>query len=444
MLGSAKAQLRLGRAYELSQLGCPFDPVLSLHYYRLAATQGCTEAALGVSKWFGAGNVPTFDKNERLEFEYLLRAATGPNGLAEAQFALGSHYESAIDASAERNKTRAQEWYMIAASNGNEAASAKLAESGRNVAIGIDFGSAASATSSTKQNESSLFLGYLDTRGNIIRLKRKGILGGQAKIPEDFVGNQNRGQHIPRSLSRIWRHALEEILSAADCPGFFSVQKVTLSVPTHWNKSARDSLRKIAKSVGICDTRGSDVAILDDAALAMFSLSFDDFQISSFKRSTSFQIEGLEGGALIDKNFERYVWSYGYLSSMSQHAASEELSRMRENDWMRRVKADFDGGQYEDDIKVYSVLSKPPLPIDRQMFAGTLANIKTVLEDEVKRLNAMGLKPKGLYIVGGLATCRYIREKLEDYLPALPLSSEFQVVQIANSCFDGGRNGVTV
>ncbi|KAF6816371.1 chitin synthase activator [Colletotrichum sojae] len=423
MLGSAKAQVRLGRAYELSQLGCPFDPVLSLHYYRLAATQGCTRAALGVSKWFGAGNVSTFDKNEKLEFEYLLRAATGPNGLAEAQFALGQHYERVVDASVERNKTQAQEWYMIAASNGNEAASTKLAESGRNVAIGIDFGSTSSATRSTKQNESSVFLGYLDTRASIVKLKRKGILGGQATIPEDFVGNSKAGQHIPTSLSRIWRHALGEIRSAADSPGFFSVQNVTLSVPTHWNKSARANLGNIAKSVGVCDTRGSDVAIIDDAALAMFSLSFDDS-------------EGLEGGALIDRNFERYVWRYGYLSSMSQHAASEELSHMRENDWIRRVKADFDGGQYEDDIKVYSVLSKPPLPIDRddvrQMFAGTLGNIKIVLDEEVKRLDAMGLKPKGLYLVGGLAACRYIREKLEDYLPALPLSGEFQVVQMAH------------
>ncbi|KAF6827192.1 hypothetical protein CMUS01_09107 [Colletotrichum musicola] len=77
------------------------------------------------------------------------------------------------------------------------------------------------------------------------------------------------------------------------------------------------------------------------------------------------------------------------------------------------------------------------------MFARTLANIKTVLEEEVKRLNVMGLKPKGLYVVGGLAACRYVREKLEDYLPALPLSSEFQVVQMANPCFNGGRNGIT-
>lgn len=35
----------------------------------------------------------------------------------------------------------------------------------------------------------------------------------------------------------------------------------------------------------------------------------------------------------------------------------------------------------------------------RQMFAGTLANIKTVLEEEVKRLNAMGLKPKVRFLI---------------------------------------------
>src|SRR5437667_919815 len=31
-LGFAKAQVKMGQAYELCQLACPFDPALSLHY----------------------------------------------------------------------------------------------------------------------------------------------------------------------------------------------------------------------------------------------------------------------------------------------------------------------------------------------------------------------------------------------------------------------------
>lgn len=53
-LGFAKAQTKMGAAYELCQLGCDFNPALSLHYNALAAKQGEPEADMAISKWFCA------------------------------------------------------------------------------------------------------------------------------------------------------------------------------------------------------------------------------------------------------------------------------------------------------------------------------------------------------------------------------------------------------
>jgi TPR repeat protein len=49
-LGFAKAQLKMGQAYELCQMGCEFEPALSLHYNALAARQGEREANFAISK----------------------------------------------------------------------------------------------------------------------------------------------------------------------------------------------------------------------------------------------------------------------------------------------------------------------------------------------------------------------------------------------------------
>src|SRR6201996_4512673 len=86
-LGFAKAQLKMGAAYELCSLGCEFDPALSMHYNALAARQGEAEAEMAISKWFLCGYEKVFPKNEELAYEYALRAAQ--SGLSTAQFALG-------------------------------------------------------------------------------------------------------------------------------------------------------------------------------------------------------------------------------------------------------------------------------------------------------------------------------------------------------------------
>ena len=82
-----RAQLKMGTAYELCQLGCDFNPALSLHYNALAARQGEAEAEMAISKWFLCGHEGVFEKNEELAYEYAKRAAA--SGLGTAEFAIG-------------------------------------------------------------------------------------------------------------------------------------------------------------------------------------------------------------------------------------------------------------------------------------------------------------------------------------------------------------------
>lgn len=82
----------MGTAYELCQLGCDFNPALSLHYNALAARQGESEADMAISKWFLCGHEGVFDKNEELAFKYAQRAAAG--GLGTAEFAIGRWFRS--------------------------------------------------------------------------------------------------------------------------------------------------------------------------------------------------------------------------------------------------------------------------------------------------------------------------------------------------------------
>jgi len=121
-LGFAKAQTKMGAAYELCQLGCDFDPTLSLHYNALAAKQGEPEADMAISKWFLCGYEGTFEKNEELAFTYAQRAAQ--SGLATAEFALGYFYEIGIFVPVDMKKSRS--WYEKAANHGNKDAVARI------------------------------------------------------------------------------------------------------------------------------------------------------------------------------------------------------------------------------------------------------------------------------------------------------------------------------
>lgn len=121
-MGFAKAQAKMGAAYELCQLGCDFEPALSLHYNALAARQGEADAEMAISKWFLCGYEGVFEKNEGLAFTYAQRAAQ--SGLATAEFAMGYFYEVGIHVAVDHKLARA--WYEKAAEHGNKDAAARV------------------------------------------------------------------------------------------------------------------------------------------------------------------------------------------------------------------------------------------------------------------------------------------------------------------------------
>jgi len=158
-LGFAKAQLKMGSAYELCELGCPFDPALSLHYNALAARQGEPEAELAISKWFLCGHEGLFEKNEEMAFTYAQRAAL--SGFATAQFALGYYYEVGIYVPV--NFGEAKEWYRKASQGGNSDAEGRVDAISR------------SKTLSRKDHESIAL--------SKIRQQRASMLGGPMAAP---------------------------------------------------------------------------------------------------------------------------------------------------------------------------------------------------------------------------------------------------------------------
>lgn len=120
--GFAKAQVKIGATYELCQLGCDFNPTLSLHYNALAARQGEPEAEMAISKWFLCGHEGVFEKNDELAFKYAQRAAQ--SGFPTAEFALGYFYEVGIFVSEDIKEARS--WYSKAAASGNKDATNRI------------------------------------------------------------------------------------------------------------------------------------------------------------------------------------------------------------------------------------------------------------------------------------------------------------------------------
>ncbi|KAL2836676.1 hypothetical protein BJY01DRAFT_221710 [Aspergillus pseudoustus] len=120
--GFAKAQVKMGAAYELCQLGCDFNPALSLHYNALAARQGEPEAEMAISKWFLCGHEGVFEKNDELAFTYAQRAAQ--SGLPTAEFALGYFYEVGICVPVDIKE--AKSWYAKASASGNKDATGRI------------------------------------------------------------------------------------------------------------------------------------------------------------------------------------------------------------------------------------------------------------------------------------------------------------------------------
>lgn len=121
-LGFAKAQLKMGQAYELCQLGCEFEPALSLHYNALAARQGDAEAEMAISKWFLCGYEGIFEKNEELAFTYAQRAAQ--TKLPTAEFAMGYFYEIGMYVDVDLHES--EKWYKMASEHGNKDALGRI------------------------------------------------------------------------------------------------------------------------------------------------------------------------------------------------------------------------------------------------------------------------------------------------------------------------------
>jgi len=121
-LGFAKAQLKMGQAYELCQLGCDFEPALSLHYNALAARQGDAEAEMAISKWFLCGYEGIFEKNEELAFTYAKRAAQ--TKLPTAEFAMGYFYEIGMYVPVDLRES--ERWYQMASEHGNKDALGRI------------------------------------------------------------------------------------------------------------------------------------------------------------------------------------------------------------------------------------------------------------------------------------------------------------------------------
>lgn len=121
-LGFAKAQLKMGSAYELCSLGCEFSPTLSLHYNALASRQGEAEGDMAISKWFLCGQEGEFPKNEELAYQFAQRAAMAE--LATAEFALG--YFNEIGMHVPVNIENSLEWYEKARRHGNKDAESRI------------------------------------------------------------------------------------------------------------------------------------------------------------------------------------------------------------------------------------------------------------------------------------------------------------------------------
>ena len=123
MLGHAPSQLRLGKAHEFNELGCPFSPSLSLHFYTLAAGGNEAEADMAVAKWYLAGSDDgVIQRDEQKSFFHADIAAR--RGLGSAEFAMGYFYEVGIACDADVEKARM--YYDRAAAHGSEEARARI------------------------------------------------------------------------------------------------------------------------------------------------------------------------------------------------------------------------------------------------------------------------------------------------------------------------------
>ena len=194
-LGFAKAQTKMGAAYELCYFGCDFDPTLSMHYNALAARQGEAEAEMAISKWFLCGHEGAFQKNEEMAFTYARRAAL--NGFPTAEFAMGYFYEVGIYVSVDLKEARI--WYDKALRHGSKDAAARL------------DGIARSKTLSKKDHE-EVAVAKIKSQYGSQRGKKPQLFGNATQpmptisdipgnLPDPSSSQQYGGGHRPHSVA---------------------------------------------------------------------------------------------------------------------------------------------------------------------------------------------------------------------------------------------------
>ena len=180
-LGFAKAQLKMGQAYELCQLGCDFNPSYSLHYYGLAAKQGLADAALGVSRWFLFGYDGFFQKNEALAYKYGKQAAD--EKLPTGEFAMGYYYEIGIGVA--KDIAEAKRWYQLAADHGNNDAIERLESLGKSKPL-------------TKKDHETTTLGRIKSQHGSMRGKRPDRFNKPTTVLPSVQEDQNQPRRTPK------------------------------------------------------------------------------------------------------------------------------------------------------------------------------------------------------------------------------------------------------
>ncbi|KAJ3126136.1 hypothetical protein HK098_007847 [Nowakowskiella sp. JEL0407] len=116
-LGHLESQLRLGRCYELGQLGKDVDPGQSIRWYRRAAEQGDAEAELALSGWYFTGTKDGVLQRDMYKAYFWSKKAAS-KGLTKAQFAVGHYLENNIGIPEDETDLDYMNWYRKAAQQG--------------------------------------------------------------------------------------------------------------------------------------------------------------------------------------------------------------------------------------------------------------------------------------------------------------------------------------
>ncbi|KAK7208288.1 hypothetical protein BZA70DRAFT_273353 [Myxozyma melibiosi] len=117
LLSVSASQVRLGVAWQTRELGCEYDPPISLHYYALASRSGDPSAYMGLSSWYFSGDADyNFPVNEELAVSLASKAAD--KGNVKAYFAMGYFCEVGI--CMPQNLEEAKRWYNLGAAKNSQ------------------------------------------------------------------------------------------------------------------------------------------------------------------------------------------------------------------------------------------------------------------------------------------------------------------------------------